>query len=96
MIYYAKLPNPFLAGIAKYGAHYLSTLPKPEGRRAPTVILRKSKVYHLRDATERGEIFTHLMKLIWYLVSGDAHVGYSYNHPRNPIPKIVSPPDELG
>jgi len=31
------------------------------------------------------------MKLIWYLVSGEAHVGYSYNHPQNPIPKIVSP-----
>jgi len=101
MIYYAKLPNSFLAGIAKHGADYLSTLPKSGGRRAPTVILQQSKVYHLRDATERGEIFTHLMKLIWYLVSGEAHVGYLYNHPHNPIHKIVPPPplppsDELG
>ena len=91
IIYYAKIPNSFLAGLAEHGGEYRNKAERP----LPRIVLKKTKVYHLRDANERAEIFLLLAKLVWYLASGEAHVGYLYNHPENAIHKIVNSPHEL-
>jgi hypothetical protein len=42
---------------------------------------------HKKD--ERAEFFELLVKLLWYLGSGKAHVGYLYNFENNPLKEIV-------
>ena len=51
MIYYAKLPNKFLSAISEHAIHYLEKIREPYG-----VILRCTKVFHLRKADEHAEI----------------------------------------
>jgi hypothetical protein len=87
-IYYAKLPNKFLADVAEHGIHYLEKVRNP-----PVISLRKTKPFHLSKTDERAEIFTLLAKLFWYLRSGDSHVGYLNKHlAHNPIHNAVHPP----
>jgi hypothetical protein len=83
-IYYAKLPNEYLANIAQYGVRYLQ---KSEQH----VKLRCTKRYHMRDTAERVELFHILAELLWYLISGRSHVGYLYNYADNPLHKLVYP-----
>jgi hypothetical protein len=84
IIYYAKLPNTYLAEIAQYGANYSerSTLKQ-------RVKFRRTKKFHMRDTGERVELFRLLAKLLWYLISGRSHVGYLFNYPGNPIHQAV-------
>jgi len=44
----------------------------------------------MRNTTERVDLFKLLAKLLWYLISGRAHIGYLYNYNENPIHTIVS------
>jgi hypothetical protein len=87
IIYYARLPNKFLAAIAEHGIDYLDRIREPY-----RVTLRCTKVYHLRKANERAEIFTLLAKLFWYLISGKSHAGYLFNYSDNPIHIAVCSP----
>jgi hypothetical protein len=83
-IYYAKLPNTYLSEIAKHGAKYLqrSTLKQH-------IKLCRTKKFHMRHTAERVELFNFLAKLLWYLISGNSHVGYLFNHNTNPLHTIV-------
>ena len=86
-IYYAKFPNEYLSEIAKHGAHYRKRSPLDLG-----VTLHRTKKFHMRDATERVELFKLTAKLLNYLISGHSHVGYLFNYATNPIhyiPNVV-------
>jgi hypothetical protein len=90
-IYYARLPNKFLADVARHGVHYLERVSNK-----PRITLRKTKPYHLSKKDERAEIFMLLAKLFWYLRSGESHVGYLNKHfARNPIHEAVHRPSSL-
>ena len=80
MIYYAELPNEYLAAIAKHGIHY-----RQQFNDQISITLRRTEVYHLRKTVERAKVFTLLAKLVWYLLSGRSHVGYLRNTIFNPI-----------
>ena len=43
----------------------------------------------MRNTADRVELFILLAKLLWYLTSERAHVGYLYNYPENPLHTIV-------
>jgi hypothetical protein len=82
-LFYAKLPNEYLAAIVQYGRSYKpSTL--------SSIKLRQSGKFHLRNSMERQAIFELLAKLFWYLQSGRAHVGFLFNQPDNPIHVYLS------
>jgi hypothetical protein len=83
-IYYTKLPNTYLADIAKHGIHYLQRSTSKQH-----VKLRCTKKYHMRVASERVELFLVLAKLLWYLISGKSHVGYLFNYDGNPLHRLV-------
>jgi hypothetical protein len=83
-IYYAKLPNSYLADIAQYGVRYMERSPNKY-----RVKLRCTKKYHMRVTKERVELFHVVAKLLWYLISGKSHVGYLYNYDDNPLHRLV-------
>lgn len=83
-IYYAKLPNFYLSAISTHGIHYREQC-------QIRVQLRRTKAYHLRLGNEREDIFRLLARLLWYLSSGRAHVGYLFNYPDNPLHDLVLP-----
>jgi hypothetical protein len=43
----------------------------------------------MRDTPQRVEVFHLLARLLWYLSSGQSHVGYLFNHDNNPMDQIV-------
>jgi hypothetical protein len=85
-IYYTKLPNTYLAEIAKFGAKYLQRSSLKQ-----RVNLCHTKKFHMRNTVERVELFNLLSKLLWYLISGKSHVGYLFNYDNNPLHSLVWP-----
>jgi hypothetical protein len=83
-IYYAKLPHTYLAEIARYGKRYLQRSATKQ-----RVALRRTKKFHLQHTGEWVELFQLLAKLLWYLISGESHVGYLHNYEGNPLHRIV-------
>jgi len=53
------------------------------------VKLLRTKKFSFRDTNDRVELFTLLVGLLCYLVSGEARVGYLYNYRDNPLHNIV-------
>ena len=86
VVYYAQLPNDYLAAIHKYGSKYLQKAPLPQPIR-----LRRTRTYLLGETADRVALFKLLAKLLSYMVNGTAHTGYLYNHPANPLHRIVLP-----
>jgi hypothetical protein len=83
-IYYTKLPNTYLSEIAKFGAKYLQRSSLKQ-----RVNLCHTKKFHLRNTTERVELFHLLSKLLWYLISGKSHVGHLFNYDDSPLHSLV-------
>jgi hypothetical protein len=91
-LYYAKLPNTYLARIAEHGAHYARQFPSLEHK----VKLYQSEGYSMKKPEDQAKFYVQLTKLLWYLSSGESHVGYLYNSPRNPFaPKLVIFPSDI-
>lgn len=89
-VYYAKLPNQYLSEISHYGSDYLD-----RSEKKTRIKLQRTKRFHLRDKTACVELFTVLANLLWYLVSGNSHVGYLANYLENPLHKAVPTPSPL-
>lgn len=92
-IYYAKLPNLYLSEISRYGKkwkNHTNRAYNPTKTFKERVKLVRTKKFSLRETAERVELFTVLAKLLWYLISGKARVGYLYNYTDNPLHKIVT------
>jgi hypothetical protein len=87
IIYYAYLPNQYLSDIADYGVNY-----RARAHHQHTILLRKTKAYHLSKTDERAEIFTLLARLLWYLRSGESHVGYLNKRLSNNPLHVAAPP----
>jgi hypothetical protein len=83
-IYFAILPNEYLAAIAQDGRHYLK-----QSHSIPTVHLHHIRKYHMWAASEIARLFQVLVNLLYYLSSGEAHVGYLFNYDDNPLHKLV-------
>ena len=49
------------------------------------VVLHHSRTYHMNRTNERLIFWVHFAKMMWYLFSGNAHVGYLFNHETNPL-----------
>jgi hypothetical protein len=86
-LYYAKFPNYYLADIVEHGSNYLKCIPI---ERRYKVHLRCTKRFHMRVTKERVELFYVLAKLLYYLSSGKAHVGYLFDYERHPMHQPVS------
>jgi len=44
----------------------------------------------MKKPEDQAKFYVQLTKLLWYLSSGESHVGYLCNSPRNPFaPKLV-------
>ena len=78
-LFYAKLPNQYLARISEHGAKYAEKFPMAKVR------LCQSRPYMMKKSEDQGAFYRLLAKLLWYLVSGKSHVGYLCNCPRNPF-----------
>lgn len=83
-IYFATLPNDYLAGIACYGSKYLHKL-----RNAERVTLHRTCKYHMRDPTELVKLLQVLVHLLIHLTSGNAHIGYLFNYDENPLHNLA-------
>ena len=79
-LFYAKLPNIYLARLSEYGAKYAETFPSEK-----KVVLCQSRPYMMKRAEDQAAFYRLLAKLLWYLGSGKSHVGYLCNCPRNPF-----------
>ena len=87
--YYAKLPNTYLKRITDNGARYAIRFPSLEHK----VKLCQSEGYSMKNPEDQAKFYIQLTKLLWYLSSGESHVGYLYNSPKNPFaPKLVFVP----
>lgn len=84
VIYYARLPNSYLADIARFGSKYLQKAQVPQKIR-----LRRTRTYLLGQTEGRLALFNALAKLLCYMVSGQAHTGYLLDYPTNPLHTIV-------
>jgi len=84
VLYYAKFSNRYLADISKYGA-------KHSRKSERCVQLKRTKRYHMHHTAERVAWFELFVKLLLYLASGRAHVGYLFNYRDNPLHKLVNP-----
>lgn len=83
-LFYAKLPNTYLARITEHGAQYARRFPEHQ------VKLCQSEGYSMKKPEDQAKFYVQLTKLLWYLSSGESHVGYLCNSPRNPFaPKLV-------
>ena len=49
------------------------------------VVLHHSRRYHMNRTDERLIFWVHFAKMMWYLFSGNAHVGYLFNYEANPL-----------
>ena len=49
------------------------------------VVLHQSRRYHMNRTDERVIFWVHFAKMMWYLFSGNAHVGYLFNYGANPL-----------
>jgi hypothetical protein len=50
----------------------------------------------MKKPEDQARFYVQLTKLLWYLSSGESHVGYLYNSPRNPFaPKLVILPSGI-
>ena len=78
-LFYAKLPNTYLAAISEYGAKYAAEFPQDKIR------LYQSRPYMLKKAEDQAAFYRLVAKLLWYLASGKSHVGYLCNCPENPF-----------
>jgi len=87
-LYYAKLPNDYLARIAQYGASYSTRFPHET-----KVKLHRSRAYMMKNAADQAAFYQLVAKLLWYLASGESHVGYLCNCPRNPF--VTNPVSSL-
>lgn len=91
-IYYCKYPNRYLADISRFGKKWQNHPLRNYNRRkldTSKVRLHCAKKFSLRDTAQRIECFNVLARLIYYLWSGDAHVGYLKNYAENPLHRIV-------
>ena len=78
-LFYAKLPNQYLARISEYGAKYAEMFPEEKVR------LCQSRPYMMKKTEDQAAFYHLLAKLLWYLSSGKSHVGYLCNCSRNPF-----------
>src|SRR6266516_2825332 len=85
VLYYVKLPNDYLAAIAKHGVNFR------QYSATKKVTLQHTKRFHLRKTAQRVEFFEVLVRLLWYLRSGESHVGFLHNFEGNPLHTIVIP-----
>ena len=54
------------------------------------VKLYQSRAYMMKNAQDQASFYRLLAKLLWYLGSGNSHVGYLCNCPKNPfVAKLV-------
>ena len=72
-LFYAKLPNTYLARITEHGAKY------SEKYKGTKVRLSQSRPFMMKNATDQASFYRLLSKLLWYLASGKSHVGYLCN-----------------
>jgi hypothetical protein len=52
------------------------------------IVLKQSRPYRMRQVAEEATVFSLLVKLIAYMISGKSHIGASEN-PGNPQPAVV-------
>jgi len=91
-IWYCKFPNQYLADISRYGRKWQDHQLRSYNQRrfeGPKVRLHRTKTFSLRVTSERLELFTVIARLLYYLRSGQARVGYLYNYDENPVHGIV-------
>jgi hypothetical protein len=82
-LFYAKLPNLYLSRITQHGAKYATMF-------HDKVQLSQSRPFLLKKAEDQAAFYHLLTRLLWYLASGDSHVGYLCNCPQNPfVAKLV-------
>ena len=84
VLYDAKLSNHYLTDISQYGA-------KHSQKSDRCVQLKRTKRYHMHHTAERVAWFELFVKLLLYLASGKAYVGYLFNYRDNPLHKLVTP-----
>jgi hypothetical protein len=75
-LFYAKLPNQYLSRVSKYGAKYAALFPEK-------VRLYQSRPFSMKKSPDQAAFYRLLTRLLWYLASGNSHVGYLYNCPQN-------------
>ena len=83
-MYYAKFPNEYLHAIAKYGHKY-----KEVYKSSIIITLHRTQKFRMRRTADRVKFFRLLARVLFYLVSGNAHVGYMFHYEENPIHAIV-------
>ena len=83
-MYYAKFSNTYLSEIAFHGANFRQNSKK-------CVTLHRSRKYYMRSTAHRVDFFKDYAKLLWYLTSGKAHVGYLFDYGDNPLYEYVLP-----
>ena len=85
-IYFATLANDYLAGIARDGPKHFKSSKDPL-----RVVLKRTRKYHMRDTKGLVDLLKVLIHLLIHLTSGNAHVGYLFNHDQNPLRNLVLP-----
>lgn len=83
-IYYAKFPNEYLNAIAKYGHKY-----KDVYTSSIIITLHRTQKFRMRRTDDRVKFFRFLARVLFYLVSGKARVGYLFDYEENPIHALV-------
>jgi hypothetical protein len=84
-LFYARLPNLYLSRISQHGAKYVTMFPDK-------VQLCQSQSYSMKKAEDQASFYRLLANLLWYLASGNSHVGYLSNcHQNSFVAKLVSP-----
>jgi hypothetical protein len=82
-LFYAKLPNLYLSRISKHGAKYSAMFDDK-------VQLYQSQPFFMKKAEDQAAFYRLLTRLLWYLASGNSHVGYLCNCRQNPfVAKLV-------
>jgi hypothetical protein len=80
-LFYARLPNHYLARVSQHGAKYASAF-------SEKVQLYQIEAFSMDEVQDQAELYVLLSKLLWYLVSGDSHVGLLSNCPGNPFNEV--------
>jgi hypothetical protein len=82
-LFYAKFPNLYLSRISQYGAKYAAMFPDK-------VRLYQSQPYMMKKTQDQAAFYRQLTNLLWYLASGNRHVGYLSNCCQNSfVAKLV-------
>jgi hypothetical protein len=77
-LFYAKLLNQYLSRVSEFGAKYAALFPDK-------VRLYQSRPFLMKKPQDQAAFYRLLTRLLWYLASGNSHVGYLCNCPQNPF-----------